>query len=180
MHPKRRTIGIRVVDHPVVQALLEELGQPLMSCTLIMPGEDLPVTDAEDIPAALESQVDLIIDGGHCGVEPTTVIRLTEGVPVPDLVAGVHKAIAARIYGLVSRLKIEPDVAVTGGGAKNIGLVRALEARLGYPVLIPPEPLLTGAIGAALIGKDTVRKAAEDGLPLVRSRHPLQQATFFT
>jgi len=82
MHPKRRTIGIRVVDHPVVRALLEELGQPIMSCTLIMPGEDLPVTDADDIPPALEQQVDLIIDGGHCGVEPTTVIRLTEGYPV--------------------------------------------------------------------------------------------------
>ena len=81
MHPKRRTIGIRVVDHPVVQALLEELGQPLMSCTLVMPGEDLPVTEAEDVRAALEHQVDLIIDGGHCGHEPTTVIRLNEGVP---------------------------------------------------------------------------------------------------
>ena len=82
MHPKRRTIGIRVVDHPVVQALLEELGQPLMSCTLILPGEELPVTDAEDVRPILEHQVDLIIDGGHCGVEPTTVIRLTEGTPV--------------------------------------------------------------------------------------------------
>lgn len=81
MHPKRRTIGIRVVDHPIVQALLEELGQPLMSCTLIMPNEELPVTDAEDVRSELERQVDLVIDGGHCGVEPTTVIRLTEGVP---------------------------------------------------------------------------------------------------
>lgn len=81
MHPKRRTIGIRVVDHPIVQALLEELGQPLMSCTLVMPGEEHPVTDADDVRDALENQVDLIIDGGHCGPEPTTVIRLNEGVP---------------------------------------------------------------------------------------------------
>ena len=81
MHPKRRHIGLRVVDHPVVNALLEELGQPLMSCTLIMPGEDLPVTDAVDIHELLGKQVDLIIDGGHCGIEPTTVIGLTEGVP---------------------------------------------------------------------------------------------------
>ncbi len=81
MHPKRRTIGIRVVDHPIVQALLEELGQPLMSCTLVMPGEEHPVTDAEDVRDALQNQVDLIIDGGHCGPEPTTVIRLNEGVP---------------------------------------------------------------------------------------------------
>ncbi len=81
MHPKRRTIGLRVVDHPVVNALLEELGQPIMSCTLIMPGEELPVTEAEDIRSVLEKQVDLIIDSGHCGIEPTTVIRLTDGVP---------------------------------------------------------------------------------------------------
>lgn len=81
MHPKRRHIGLRVMDHPIVNALLEELGQPLMSCTLIMPGEELPVTDAEDIRAQLEKQVDLIIDGGHCGIEPTTVIRMTDGMP---------------------------------------------------------------------------------------------------
>jgi tRNA threonylcarbamoyl adenosine modification protein (Sua5/YciO/YrdC/YwlC family) len=81
MHPKRRHIGLRVVDHPVVCALLEELGQPLMSCTLILPGEEFPVTDAEDCRAQLEKHVDLIIDSGHCGIEPTTVIRLTDGVP---------------------------------------------------------------------------------------------------
>ena len=80
MHPKRRHIGIRVMDHPVVNDLLDELGQPLISCTLIMPNEELPVTDAEDIRSRLEKQVDLIIDGGHCGIEPTTVIRLTDGV----------------------------------------------------------------------------------------------------
>ncbi|MCG6937175.1 MAG: threonylcarbamoyl-AMP synthase [Gammaproteobacteria bacterium] len=82
MHPKRRHIGLRVMDHPVVNALLEELGQPLMSCTLIMPGEELPVTDAEDIREQLDKQVDVIIDSGHCGIEPTTVIGLTGDVPV--------------------------------------------------------------------------------------------------
>ncbi len=81
MHPKRRHIGLRIMDHPVVNALLEELRQPLITCTLVMPGEELPVTDAEDIRSQLEKQVDLIIDGGHCGIEPTTVIRLTDGVP---------------------------------------------------------------------------------------------------
>lgn len=82
MHPKRRHIGLRVMDHPVVNALLDELNQPLMSCTLILPGEELPVTDAEDIRELLDNQVDLIIDGGNCGVEPTTVISLTDEVPV--------------------------------------------------------------------------------------------------
>ncbi len=83
--------------------------------------------------------------------EQEVVSKLAEGVPVEELLAGVHKAIASRIYGMVSRLKIERDVVITGGGAKNIGLVKALEAKLGYGVLIPPEPLLTGAIGAAFI-----------------------------
>jgi tRNA threonylcarbamoyl adenosine modification protein (Sua5/YciO/YrdC/YwlC family) len=81
MHPKRRNIGLRVMDHPIVNALLDELGQPLMSCTLIMPGEELPITDAEEARSQLEKLVDLIIDGGPCGIEPTTVIRLTEGAP---------------------------------------------------------------------------------------------------
>jgi tRNA threonylcarbamoyl adenosine modification protein (Sua5/YciO/YrdC/YwlC family) len=81
MHPKRRTIGIRVVDHPIVRALLEELGQPIMSCTLIMPGDEFPLNDADEIREQLEHHVDLIIDGGHCGSEPTTVIRMTGGAP---------------------------------------------------------------------------------------------------
>ena len=81
MHPKRRHIGLRVMDHPIANALLAELGQPLMSCTLIMPGEELPITDAEEARDRLEKLVDLIIDGGPCGIEPTTVIRLTDGTP---------------------------------------------------------------------------------------------------
>lgn len=82
MHPKRRSIGIRVVDHPIAKAILEMLGQPIMSTTLIMPNEDIPMTDAYEIREALEHQVDLIIDGGNCGHEPTTVIELTGEVPV--------------------------------------------------------------------------------------------------
>jgi tRNA threonylcarbamoyl adenosine modification protein (Sua5/YciO/YrdC/YwlC family) len=81
MHPKRRTIGIRVVDHPVVKALLEELGQPLMSCTLILPGKSMPMTEADEIRDVLEHQLDLVIDSGNCGIEPTTVIDLTGDVP---------------------------------------------------------------------------------------------------
>jgi len=77
-------------------------------------------------------------------------------------------------------LKIEKDVVLTGGGAKNIGLVKALEAKLGYPVLRPAEPLLTGALGAALLGKDIAQQATDKGLPLVRSERRLQEATFFS
>lgn len=80
-HPKRKTIGIRIPDHPIAQALLEELGEPLMSSTLILPGADMPETDAHDIRERLEHDVDLVIDGGNCGVEPTTVVELVDGVP---------------------------------------------------------------------------------------------------
>ncbi len=78
VHPKRKTIGIRVPDHPIVQALIEALGQPLMSSTLLLPGDELPMTDAQDIRERLERQVDLVIDGGSCGPEPTTVLSLAD------------------------------------------------------------------------------------------------------
>lgn len=77
-NPKRRTIGIRVPDHPVCQALLDDLGEPLMSSTLILPDEVLPETEPEDIRRKLEKQVDLIIDGGPCGHEPTTVLAVDD------------------------------------------------------------------------------------------------------
>jgi len=80
-NPKRKTIGIRIPDHPVAQALLDELGEPLMSSTLILPGKDMPETDAYDIRERLEHDVDLVIDGDHCGVESTTVVDLVDGVP---------------------------------------------------------------------------------------------------
>ena len=81
MHPKKRTIGIRVPDHPTTLALLEELGEPLLSTTLILPDESQPMTEAYEIRELLEHQLDLVIDGGHCGIEPTTVVDLTTDLP---------------------------------------------------------------------------------------------------
>lgn len=81
-NPKRRTIGLRVPANTIAQALLAELGEPLMSATLALPGHDHPMTDARDIREALERDVDLVIDGGNCGVEPTTVVDMTGDVPV--------------------------------------------------------------------------------------------------
>jgi len=81
-HPKRRTIGIRVPDHIVPRMLLTELGEPLMSSTLLLPGDELPLTDGEQIRARLEHQLDAILDGGHCGIEPTTVVDLAVSPPV--------------------------------------------------------------------------------------------------
>lgn len=81
LHPKRRTIGLRVPDNAIVQALLGELGEPIMSSTLILPGEENPMTDPEEIRDVLEHELDLIIDGGFCGMEPTTVVNMTGTVP---------------------------------------------------------------------------------------------------
>jgi tRNA threonylcarbamoyl adenosine modification protein (Sua5/YciO/YrdC/YwlC family) len=81
-HPKRRTIGLRIPDHPVVDALLAELGEPILSSTLLLPGDELPHTDAAEIRDRLEHQVDLVLDGGSCGIEPSTVVDLSGAEPV--------------------------------------------------------------------------------------------------
>ena len=81
VHPKRKTIGLRVPDCPIALGVLEALGEPMMTTTMRMPGEDLPVVDAEDVRHRLERQVDLIIDGGHCGIEQSTVLDLTSNEP---------------------------------------------------------------------------------------------------
>lgn len=81
-HPKRNSIGLRIPDHPVALALLEELGEPLLSTTLILPGDIHPLNDAEEISARLGRKVDLILAGGQTGLEPTTVVDLTGEVPV--------------------------------------------------------------------------------------------------
>lgn len=81
MHPKRKTIGMRVPDNGIALALMESLGEPLMSSSLIMPNDTVPLTDPYDIRETLEHQVELIIDGGFCGMEPTSVIDLTGDAP---------------------------------------------------------------------------------------------------
>jgi tRNA threonylcarbamoyl adenosine modification protein (Sua5/YciO/YrdC/YwlC family) len=81
MHPKRKTIGLRVPDSHIVQALLKELNQAIMSVTFSLPDQDYPFVDAHEIYDVLGSQVDLVIDGGPCGMTPTTVVDLVEGTP---------------------------------------------------------------------------------------------------
>ena len=78
-HPKRKTIGLRIPENTIALALLAELNEPLMSSTLIMPGEDLPLSDPEEIRERLEHVADLVVDGGFCGLEPTTVLELEDG-----------------------------------------------------------------------------------------------------
>jgi tRNA threonylcarbamoyl adenosine modification protein (Sua5/YciO/YrdC/YwlC family) len=78
-HPKRRTIGIRVPDHPLVSAILEELGEPIMSSTLMLPGDDRPLTDPSEIESRIGHEIDTIVEAGPTGIEPTTVLDLSEG-----------------------------------------------------------------------------------------------------
>jgi tRNA threonylcarbamoyl adenosine modification protein (Sua5/YciO/YrdC/YwlC family) len=82
LHPKRKTIGLRVPDHRITLAMLGELDGPMMSTTLILPGEEQPLSEAHEIRAHLENQVDLVIDGGFCPADPTTVVDLTGDAPV--------------------------------------------------------------------------------------------------
>ena len=81
-HPSRKTIGLRIPDHRVVRALLQELGEPILSSTLLLPGADAPLNDTQEIRARLEHAVDLILACGSCGITPTTVVDLTGEVPV--------------------------------------------------------------------------------------------------
>lgn len=81
LHPRRKSIGVRVPEHAVARALLTELGEPLLSATLILPGDALPLNDGEEIRARLEHALDLVLDAGSCGVDPTTMVDLTGAAP---------------------------------------------------------------------------------------------------
>lgn len=82
MHPKRKTIGIRVPDNRVAQALMAELGEPIMSTSMILPDEEFPLSEVHELEDRMGNLVDLILESGACGLEPTTVVDLVDGVPV--------------------------------------------------------------------------------------------------
>jgi tRNA threonylcarbamoyl adenosine modification protein (Sua5/YciO/YrdC/YwlC family) len=82
LHPRKKTVGVRIPEHPVVRALLAELGEPLLSSTLLLPDQDEPLTHGWDIKERLDGAVDAVIDSGDCGTEPTTVVDLSEGEPM--------------------------------------------------------------------------------------------------
>ncbi|AEB45975.1 MULTISPECIES: L-threonylcarbamoyladenylate synthase [Micromonospora] len=81
LHPRKRTVGVRIPDHPVTRALLDELGEPLLSSTLLLPGDDEPLTQGWEIKERLDHAVDAVVDAGDCGTEPTTVVDFSEGEP---------------------------------------------------------------------------------------------------
>jgi (R)-2-hydroxyacyl-CoA dehydratese activating ATPase len=107
------------------------------------------------------------------------VALLSRGEKVEDIIAGLHLALASRVATLARRLKIEPDVVLTGGVAKNIGMVKAMKESLGCELLVPEEPLLTGALGAAILAKENYMKATSQGEPIVTKSRRLDKAIFF-
>ena len=107
------------------------------------------------------------------------VTRISEGVLLPDILAGLHDAIANRVARMAMRLRIEPDVVLTGGVAKNIGVVNAMKENLGCEILVPEDPLLSGALGAALVGKEIVLKALAKGESVQRKERHLEELTYF-
>ncbi|MFC1954935.1 acyl-CoA dehydratase activase [Chloroflexota bacterium] len=105
--------------------------------------------------------------------------RLSEGALIEDIVAGIHDAVASRAVGMLRKVPIEPEVVFTGGVAKNTGVVSAVTAALGCKVLVPDDPLISGALGAALLGKELVMKALAKGETPPRAERRLSEATFF-
>jgi predicted CoA-substrate-specific enzyme activase len=145
------------------------------------------IADSLGIPLEKLGEISLTADraaeiSSTCTVfaEHEVINKLASGETIPNLIAGIHESVATRVYALVNKLKIEPDVAITGGGAKNIGLVKALEIKFGFPILVPPEPLITGALGAALVGKEVYQKYVAEGQMPTRSGRGLEEAKLFT
>ena len=139
---------------------------------------DLEVDQLGDISARSTKKITI---SSTCTVfaQQEIVSLISQGTPLPDIVAGLHDAIANRVVRMVRRLKIEPDVVFTGGVAKNSGVIRAIEEHVGYDVLVPEDPLLSGALGAALMGREIVFKAREKGETLPTKERRLEEATFF-
>jgi predicted CoA-substrate-specific enzyme activase len=108
------------------------------------------------------------------------VALLSRGEKLENIVAGLHDALASRVVALARRLGIKPDLVLTGGVAKNNGMVRAIKERLDCELFVPEEPLLTGALGAAILAQEAYMKAATEGKVLPTKSRRLEKATFFS
>jgi predicted CoA-substrate-specific enzyme activase len=119
--------------------------------------------------------------GNLCTIfaQQEVISALSEGAVVEDILAGLHDALASRVAALARRLKVEAEVVFTGGVAKNAGIVKALEENLGCRIRVPEEPLLTGALGAALLAADQFREAMKRGKPISSRNRELERPTFF-
>ncbi|MFC1895053.1 acyl-CoA dehydratase activase [Thermodesulfobacteriota bacterium] len=139
---------------------------------------ELKLEDIGDLSLKAQSKAKI---SNTCTIfaEQEVVSNIADGVPIEDILAGLHASIASRVYRMAERVKIERDVVLTGGVAINVGMVKALEDQLGYSILVPEEPLLTGAIGAAILGKERVLKSLEKGETIERKERRLEAAKFF-
>jgi len=111
--------------------------------------------------------------------EQEVVERLADGVALNDLVAGILESLAGRVSNMVKRLSVPKEIVVTGGVAKNAAIVDMLSRRLGCKAGVPPEPLITGAVGAAMIGKEIVEKAKKTGVKPEKKRRRLDKVKIF-
>jgi predicted CoA-substrate-specific enzyme activase len=145
----------------------------VIAATLGIKLEDLGALSLKSIKKVAISNVCTIF------AQQEIVARLSEGEKAEDIIAGMHDALASRVVTLARRLKIEPDVVLTGGVAKNIGMVKAMKESLGCKILVPQEPLLTGALGAAILAKESYSRAKSQGEPLSIKSRRLEKATFF-
>ena len=146
----------------------------IMADTLEVPLEDMGRLSLTAQKAASISSTCTVF------AEHEIINKLASKETIPNLIAGIHESVATRVSAMVKKLTIEEDVAITGGGAKNIGLVKALEKKLGCPVVVPPEPLITGALGASVLAKEIFEKYEREGQIPARSSCGLQEAKIFS
>ena len=172
--------GIKIVGGKVVNFVMNDKCAAGTGRFLEMIADALSLKLKEMGELSLQSKEKVRISN-TCTIfaEQEVVSKIADGVPIEDILAGLHEAIASRVFHMAEKMKIEKDVAMTGGVAKNVGMVKALEDQLGFPVLIAREPLLTGAIGAAILGKELVIKALEKGEAIEKGARLLEAASFF-
>ncbi|MFO7962367.1 MAG: acyl-CoA dehydratase activase [Desulfobacterales bacterium] len=172
--------GIKIVNGKVADFVMNDKCAAGTGRFLEVIAETLGVNleDMGDLSLRAENQVKI---SSICTIfaEQEVISHLSDGVPVEDIVAGLHDAIAGRAFRMASKLKIEGDVVFTGGVAKNKGMIKALENHLGKPVFVCEEPLITGALGAALLGRERYFAALKKGKNLEKKERILKTASFF-
>jgi predicted CoA-substrate-specific enzyme activase len=139
---------------------------------------DIRLEDMGDIASRATKKIQI---SNLCTIfaQQEVVALLSRGEALENIVAGLHDALASRVAALARRLGIEPDLVLTGGVAKNNGMVKAMKESLGCQLLVPEEPLLTGALGAAILAKEVYLKAVTEGEDLPAKSRRLEKATFF-
>jgi (R)-2-hydroxyacyl-CoA dehydratese activating ATPase len=139
---------------------------------------------ADSLGVPLDQVGDLSLQSAHparisniCTIwaQQEVAASLAQGIPISDLLAGVHQSLADRISRMVHRIKVEDAVIVTGGGGKNKGLLKALSEQLGHEISVPEEPLITGALGAALLGREIVEQARQHHIPIKTKERILEE-----